>query len=102
MTWKANALLSLRPNVTKLVCYEDDILEYEEADGLPLPSEEELQAEAERLRLAHENAEYQRLRQIEYPNMGDQLDMMYWDSVNGTDNWKQAIEAVKQKYPKPD
>lgn len=102
MTSKANALLSLRPNVTKLVCYGEDIIEYEDANGLPLPSDEELQAEVDRLRLIYENSEYQRLRQLKYPSIGDQLDMLYWDSVNGTDTWKQAIEAVKQMHPKPD
>lgn len=30
-----------------------------------------------------------------------QLDMQYWDSVNGTTTWKDHIAAVKAKYPKP-
>ena len=30
-----------------------------------------------------------------------QLDMQYWDSVNGTTTWKDHITAVKSKYPKP-
>ena len=35
-----------------------------------------------------------------YPSLADQLDMQYWDKINGTNKWQQAINAVKQKYPK--
>jgi len=35
-----------------------------------------------------------------YPTLADQLDMQYWDKINGTNKWQQAINAVKQKYPK--
>ena len=36
-----------------------------------------------------------------YPSIQEQLDMQYWDSVNGTTIWKDAIEAVKTENPKP-
>ena len=36
-----------------------------------------------------------------YLPMSQQLDMQYWDSVNGTTTWKDHIAAVKAKYPKP-
>jgi len=39
-------------------------------------------------------------RRKEYPPITEQLDMMYWDKVNGTDNFLKAIQAVKAKYPK--
>tara|TARA_Y100000593_G_scaffold58722_1_gene109062 strand:- start:386 stop:625 length:240 start_codon:yes stop_codon:yes gene_type:complete len=39
-------------------------------------------------------------RQMEYPNFGDQFDMIYHDQVNGTTTFKDAIKAVKDKYPK--
>jgi len=35
-----------------------------------------------------------------YPSLAEQLDMQYWDKINGTNKWQQAINAVKQKYPK--
>jgi hypothetical protein len=35
-----------------------------------------------------------------YPSIQEQLDLLYWDKVNGTDNWEQAIAAVKAEYPK--
>ena len=31
----------------------------------------------------------------------EQLDMQYWDLVNGTTTWKDHVAAVKAKYPKP-
>ena len=39
-------------------------------------------------------------RAEEYPSIQDQLDMQYWDKVNGTNTWQDAINAVKNKYPK--
>lgn len=43
---------------------------------------------------------YKYQRQAEYPSIQEQLDMQYWDSVNGTTVWKDTIEAIKAKYPK--
>ena len=37
----------------------------------------------------------------EYPSVQDQLDMQYWDSVNGTTTWATAIAKVKTDNPKP-
>lgn len=39
-------------------------------------------------------------RKNEYPSIEDQLDMQYWDSVNGTTTWKDAIAKVKTDNPK--
>ena len=44
---------------------------------------------------------YEEKRQIEYLSFGEQLDMMYWDSINGTTNWKDHVNAVKLNNPKP-
>jgi hypothetical protein len=44
---------------------------------------------------------YQEQRASAYPSIQEQLDMQYWDSVNGTTTWKDAIEAVKTENPKP-
>jgi hypothetical protein len=35
-----------------------------------------------------------------YPSIQEQLDMQYWDSVNGTTTWADAIAKVKADYPK--
>ena len=34
-------------------------------------------------------------RQAAYASIQDQLDMMYWDNVNGTTTWKDHIAQVK-------
>ena len=40
-------------------------------------------------------------RKFEYPPIEDQLDMQYWDSVNGTTTWKDLIAKIKSDNPKP-
>jgi hypothetical protein len=39
-------------------------------------------------------------RRMAYPSIPDQLDMLYWDKVNNTENWLKSIESVKNKFPK--
>ena len=34
-------------------------------------------------------------RKVEYGQIEEQLDMMYWDQVNGTTTWKDHVAAVK-------
>ena len=44
-----------------------------------------------------------RLANIEnggYGSIGEQLDMLYWDKENGTNNWKKHIDKVKSDIPK--
>ncbi|WP_142849679.1 hypothetical protein [Telmatospirillum sp. J64-1] len=40
------------------------------------------------------------LRAAAYPPIREQLDMLFWDQVNGTRHWVAAVEAVKAAYPK--
>jgi hypothetical protein len=40
-------------------------------------------------------------RQQAYGSIQDQLDMLYWDQMNGTTNWRDHITSVKQSIPKP-
>lgn len=44
---------------------------------------------------------YKRARQEAYPSIPDQLDMLYWDKVNDTTTWKDAIADIKTNNPKP-
>ena len=46
--------------------------------------------------------QYQRDRATAYPSIQEQLDMQYWDKVNGTTNWEDAIAKVKSDTPKPE
>ena len=53
----------------------------------------------EQIKAKINETEYQRKRV--YPPIEEQLDMQYWDNVNGTTTWKDHIAEVKSKYPKP-
>ena len=44
---------------------------------------------------------YIQARQEAYGSIADQLDMQYWDSVNGTTTWADHIAQVKSDNPKP-
>jgi hypothetical protein len=39
-------------------------------------------------------------RAFAYPSIKEQLDMQYWDRVNGTTTWADAIAKVKADFPK--
>lgn len=45
------------------------------------------------------STEYIRLRESEYPSIREQLDMLFHDKINGTNNWMNCIKAIKDKYP---
>jgi hypothetical protein len=60
----------------------------------------EVQYDKAALEAYFKSQEYKFQRQAEYPSLQEQLDMQYWDSVNGTTTWQDAINAVKAKYPK--
>ena len=47
------------------------------------------------------SANYAEYRREAYGSIGDQLDMQYHDSVNGTTTWQAHVAAVKAKYQKP-
>jgi len=65
----------------------------------PIPANEIL-AKQQELITEYNSNKYQRDRAKYYPSLAEQLDMQYWDKINGTNKWQQAINAVKQKYPK--
>lgn len=65
----------------------------------PIPVAD-IQAKLDELVAAWEAKQYQRDRQ--YPSIAEQLDMQYWDSVNGTTVWADTIAAVKAANPKPE
>ena len=39
-------------------------------------------------------------RRKAYPRIEEQLDMQYWDLVDGTTKWKDAVAKVKSDNPK--
>jgi hypothetical protein len=45
---------------------------------------------------------YIQARQEAYGSIAEQLDMQYWDGVNGTTTWADHIAQVKSDNPKPE
>ncbi len=62
---------------------------------------EQVSTKKAELQTDYDNNQYQRDRADAYPSIQDQLDMQYWDSVNGTNTWKDAVAQVKADNPKP-
>ena len=44
---------------------------------------------------------YVQARQEAYGALSEQMDMQFWDSVNGTTTWADHIAQVKSDNPKP-
>ena len=82
----------------------DDIIWH---DGNPtnITNQQILDKQAE-LQAEYDGKQYQRNRTVRsenggYPTIGDQLDMIYHDQVDGTTTFKDAIKAIKDAIPKP-
>ena len=65
----------------------------------PIPKAD-IQAKMVEVQAEYDANQYQRDRATAYPTIQDQLDMQYWDKVNGTTNWEDAIAKVKADNPK--
>ena len=71
------------------------IIEWDSGNKDSQPTDDELNAAY----IAWKNAnEYKQKREVEYPEIGDQLDDIYH---NGIEGWKTKIKTIKDKYPKP-
>ena len=99
MTTIIKSILAINPTAQVSVS-GDDINSIEWHNGTtPIPANEIL-AKQQELITEYNSNKYQRDRAKDYPSIQEQLDMQYWDKINGTNKWQQAINAVKQKYPK--
>ena len=92
-------ILALNPNAVVSVS-GDDVNNIEWLNSTPPIPANEILAKQQELITEYNSKQYQRDRAVDYPSLADQLDMQYWDKINGTNKWQQAINAVKQKYPK--
>jgi adenine-specific DNA methylase len=78
----------------------DDINQITWLNGTTPISNEDILAKQSELQAEYDANQYQRDRANEYPSWQDQMDMQYWDKVNNTSTWQDAVQAVKDKYPK--
>jgi len=112
--WVQEALRNLRPDTSnwyawaktdssgneipdeQRMCWEHAIVIQ---DGVTKPTQEEFDAEVQRLKDEHSASAYKRNRKVEYPNIGDQLDDLFKAGAF-SDDMTAKIQAVKDKYPK--
>ena len=74
------------------------IIEWDSANSDSQPTDNELNTAYTAWKTAND---YKEKREEAYPDWKSQMDMQYWDSVNGTTTWKDAIAKVKSDNPKP-
>jgi len=70
-------------------------------NGTPPISKADIEAKQVELQADYDANQYQRDRAAVYPYIGDQMDMIYHDQVDGTTTFKDAIKAIKDAHPKP-
>tara|TARA_Y100001937_G_scaffold119707_1_gene175865 strand:- start:516 stop:827 length:312 start_codon:yes stop_codon:yes gene_type:complete len=91
----AGAIRAIDPDALFSITNEDiDTIEWR---STPIPKEDIL-AKITELQEAHENLDYARKRKAEYPPIDQQLDMIFH---GGLEAWEDAIQTIKDKYPKP-
>jgi len=95
---KGTAIRELAPNSAYHAEADGAIIEWLTPD-IPQPSEADIDAKVAEYKIEYDSKQYQRDR--DYPSIGEQLDMQYWDKKNGTKKWEEAIDKVKSDHPKP-
>ena len=94
------------------VDFTTDVMLQDDSDGngayikewnldIAQPTQEQLDALETQAQAEEELQEFKNARATAYPSIQEQLDMQYWDKVNGTTNWEDAIAKVKLDTPKP-
>ena len=79
----------------------DDINKITWHDGNPTNiTNKQITDKQKELQTTYDNNKYQRDRAVAYPSIKDQLDMQYWDKINSTTTWQDAIAKVKSDHPK--
>ena len=69
------------------------------ANGVAKPTWAKLQTQLAELQADYDAKQYQRDRKEEYDKL-NQFELIGEDSINGTTNHRDAILAIKDKYPK--
>ena len=101
-----DACISLRPEAGVGLQGTDakDVVWDEATIAAGAPSTEEIIAEQKRLQDIEDANSYQRKRATEYPEIAEQLDLLYHDMVAGkgdsSGSWFAAVKKVKDDNPK--
>ena len=105
MTGIINAIVAINPDAQVSVNAEV-INQITWHDDTPVISNEDILTKQAELQADFDAKQYQRdrtsyLNNNIYPSIGDQLDMIYHDQVNGTTTFKDTIQSVKDAHSKP-
>ena len=106
MTLKPNigdALLALEYNNHACTAYPENETQFLESYQGPDLTHTWVQIKAKlvELQAEYDALEYARIRKAEYDAL-NQFEMQFDDELNDTTTWKDAINAIKAKYPKPE
>jgi len=101
MTDIIKSILAINPNA-KVSVNAEDINQITWHNGTTPITANKILAKQQELITEYNSKQYQRDRAKEYPSIQEQLDLQYWDKINNTNKWEEAINAVKTKYPKGD
>jgi len=94
------AILAIKPDAQVSIDGEDiNQITWHDDNPTNITNEQILAKQTE-LQAEYDGKQYQRDRATVYPSIQEQLDMQYWDKVNGTTNWEDAIAKVKSDNPK--
>ena len=96
MTKILNSILAINPNAIVNVL-DNDVKKITWLEDTTPIAEADILAKQKELVTAYDKAKYQRDRAEAYPSIGEQLDDLYH---NGIDGWKTSIKDIKDKYPK--
>lgn len=96
------ALLKLRPNAQwDLNGDEYEGIVWKDTEQT-MPTKEEVLAEVEVIKNTYLKKEYQRKRELEYPDFREYLDGIVKGDQAQIDKYIADCQAVKLKYPKPE
>ena len=95
-------ILKINPDAKVTVVGDNiDTCEITWHDGTLEISKADIETKMVEVQAEYDANQYQRDRATAYPSIQEQLDMQYWDKVNGTTNWEDAIAKVKLDIAKP-
>ncbi len=100
MTFKVKNAIKAINSSAKFRIEDDSVDKIEWLENTTPIDKATIQAKITEQQTAYDN-NYVRKRQEAYPGLWDQLDMIYWDQVNSTTKFKEAISKVKTDNPKP-
>ena len=97
MISRIEAIISLNPEAEATQMADGSLVWHKNPTNI---TDEQITTKQAELQTDYDNKVYARKRALAYPTIEDQLDMQYWDKINSTTTWQDAIAKVKSDNPK--